>query len=301
MGLLNIGRQEGAQIIQLFGRRRALARQGHEPQAKRRAARRPPPACRPPGDAERVRGASELHGPVPKLLGAGGRGNHRQRRAAAADPAERGLPGAGPGSAARPARQKLRRRGRHPPAGAKSRFMPHWTCRPKWRCWKAASAACRSARGGTGATGPSRQRVSICSTGSRSTWKLLDYKVRRGWANLALLPSTPREILATTEPARLYSLVAADAVFEAAVLSRCSASARGRRRLAPAAVPGSLLPLPRGALECRAHGVRRDRCHGADFRDYVLVAARNEAALIDDLQHLVEVGAGASRCPGAMT
>jgi hypothetical protein len=46
----------------------------------------------------------------------------------------------------------------------------------------------------------------------RAYLDLLEYKERKGLTNLAILPDVPRRILATTEPERLYSLVADESV-----------------------------------------------------------------------------------------
>ena len=110
---------------------------------------------------------------------------------------------------------------------------------------------------------------------------------RKGLTNLAVRPETPREILATAEPARLYSLVADESV------------------VAPRSFAGTALlheatvAILRKYVD-RFYRVRQERWDSehmvytelddedANFQDYTVRIARGEAELITAIQKLIE-------------
>lgn len=118
---------------------------------------------------------------------------------------------------------------------------------------------------------------------------LLEYKESKGMRNLAILPHVPRAILARTEPSRLYSLVADDSVVK-------PASFAGTAILNEAA-----LTILRKYTDkfYRNQQERWDSEHmvfkaldrsDANFQDYRVKIARNEAQLIEAIQKLIADG-----------
>jgi len=120
---------------------------------------------------------------------------------------------------------------------------------------------------------------------------LLEYKERKGMRNLAIRPDVPRVILSRTEPARLYSLVADDAVVR------------------PDSFAGTAL-LNEAALTVlrkytdkfyRNQQERWDSEHmvyrtldrdDANFQNYTVKVARGESQLIVAIQKLIDDGDG---------
>ena len=80
MGLLNIGQSEGSQIIQLFGTGRSATRPKHKPEAQLGTGRRSSRVRPPAGNAQHIRAARQLHGPIPQLPREGGRVRSRDGR-----------------------------------------------------------------------------------------------------------------------------------------------------------------------------------------------------------------------------
>jgi hypothetical protein len=117
--------------------------------------------------------------------------------------------------------------------------------------------------------------------------ELLEYKERKGLTNLAVWPETPREILATSEPARLYSLVADEPV----VAPRSFAET--------ALLHEATVSILRKYMD-RFYRVRQERWDSehmvytelddedANFQDYTVRIARGEAKLIAAIQKLLE-------------
>jgi hypothetical protein len=116
---------------------------------------------------------------------------------------------------------------------------------------------------------------------------LLEYKERKGLTNLAVRPETPRKIVATSEPARLYSLVADESV----VAPRSFADT--------ALLHEATVSIVRKYTD-RFYRVRQERWDSdhmvyaklggedANFQDYTVRIARGEAELIAAIQKLVE-------------
>jgi len=119
--------------------------------------------------------------------------------------------------------------------------------------------------------------------------ELLEYKERKGLANLAIRPETPRKIVATSEPARLYSLVADESV----VAPRSFADT--------ALLHEATVSILRKYTD-RFYRVRQERWDSehmvytklddedANFQDYTVRIARGEAELIAAIQKLIEEG-----------
>ena len=119
--------------------------------------------------------------------------------------------------------------------------------------------------------------------------ELLEYKERKGLVNLAIPPETPRRILATTEPGRLYSLVADESV----VAPRSFAET--------AFLHEATLSILRTYTD-KFYRVRQERWESehmvykelkdddTNFRDYIVKIARGEAELIAAVQRLIEEG-----------
>jgi len=116
--------------------------------------------------------------------------------------------------------------------------------------------------------------------------ELLEYKERKGLTNLAIRTKTPRMIVAMSEPARLYSLVADESVVE-------PRSFAGTALLHEATV--SILQK----YVDRFYRVRQERWDSehmayteideedANFQDYTVKVARGEAELIAAIQKLI--------------
>jgi hypothetical protein len=118
---------------------------------------------------------------------------------------------------------------------------------------------------------------------------LLEYKERKGMRNLAVRPDTARAILSRTEPVRLYSLIADDAVVR-------PESFAGAALLNEAAL--SILR----AYADKYYRVRQEQWdskhmvykyldrNDPNFRDYVVKVSRGEAQLIAAIQQLIDEG-----------
>jgi hypothetical protein len=117
--------------------------------------------------------------------------------------------------------------------------------------------------------------------------ELLEYKERQGLRNLAIRPETPRAILAMSEPARLYSLVADESV----VAPRSFADT--------ALLHEATVSILRKYVD-RFYRVRQERWDSehmvyteldeedANFQDYTVRIARGEEELIAAIQKLIE-------------
>lgn len=118
---------------------------------------------------------------------------------------------------------------------------------------------------------------------------LLEYKERKGMQNLAIRPDTARAILTTTEPTRLYSLVADDSVVKpdsfagAALLNEAVLTI-----LRNYADKYYLVQQERWDSENMVYrSLDRD---DANFQNYTVKVARNEAQLIAAIQKLIDEG-----------
>jgi hypothetical protein len=119
--------------------------------------------------------------------------------------------------------------------------------------------------------------------------ELLEYKERKGLVNLAIRPETPRKIVAKSEPARLYTLVADESLV-------APGSFADTALLHDATV--SILKK----YTDRFYRMRQERwdsehmvyteLEGDDpnFRDYTVRISRGEAGLIKAIQELIEEG-----------
>lgn len=118
---------------------------------------------------------------------------------------------------------------------------------------------------------------------------LLEYKERKGLVNLTIRPDIPKKILATTEPSRLYTLIADEAVFNPSSFS------------ATALLQEAVETILRKYVD-RFYRVRQERWYtehmtykvlddeDPNFQDYTIKIARSEGDLIDELQKLIEEG-----------
>jgi len=116
---------------------------------------------------------------------------------------------------------------------------------------------------------------------------VIEYKERKGLTNLAVRPETPRRIVATSEPARLYSLVADESV----VAPRSFADT--------ALLHEAVVSILRKYMD-RFYRIRQERWdsehmvytelddENANFQDYTVRIARGEAELIAAIQKLIE-------------
>jgi len=119
--------------------------------------------------------------------------------------------------------------------------------------------------------------------------ELLEYKERKGLVNLAIRPDTPRKILAKTEPARLYTLVADESVVRPQTFADTSL------------LQEAVLSILRKYVDkfYRVHQERWDSKHmvyrrlddeDANFQDYTVKIARSQEELIAAVQNLIEEG-----------
>jgi len=119
--------------------------------------------------------------------------------------------------------------------------------------------------------------------------ELLEYKERKGLVNLAIRPDTPRKILAKTEPARLYSLVADESVVKPRTFAGTSL------------LQEAVLSILRKYVDkfYRVHQERWDSEHmvyrtldekDANFQDYTVKIARSQEELIAAVRKLIEEG-----------
>ena len=119
--------------------------------------------------------------------------------------------------------------------------------------------------------------------------ELLEYKENKGWKNFALAPGTAREIMETSEPVRLYSLIADDSVIK-------PDSYDGGARLHEVVV--SILRKYMDKYY-RAHRERWDSenmifteidAQDTNFQDYTLEVSRAEKDLIAIIDDLLQEG-----------
>lgn len=119
--------------------------------------------------------------------------------------------------------------------------------------------------------------------------ELLEYKKRKGLHNLAVRPDIPRKILATTEPARLYTLVADEAVAKPSSFAETS--------LLQEAVVSILRKYTEKFYRVRQERWEHDNMvyqtldvEDPNFQDYVVKISRGESKLIDAIAKLIEEG-----------
>lgn len=118
---------------------------------------------------------------------------------------------------------------------------------------------------------------------------LLEYKERKGMRNLAIRPEAVRDIVSTTEPNRLYSLVADDNVVKPESFA------------GSALLNEAVLTIARKYTD-QYYRVQQERWDSenmvyrsldrddANFQDYTVKVARNEAQLIEAIQKLIDEG-----------
>jgi len=118
---------------------------------------------------------------------------------------------------------------------------------------------------------------------------LLGYKERKGLVNLAIRPEAPKKILTTTEPTRLYTLVADETVVKPSSFS------------ATALLQEAVETILREYVD-RFYRVRQERWDSEhmvyrvlddgdpNFRNYTVKIARGEDQLIVAVQKLIEEG-----------
>lgn len=118
---------------------------------------------------------------------------------------------------------------------------------------------------------------------------LLEYKERRGLVNLVIRPETPRRILSTTAPARLYSLVADESMVTPNAFSDTTL------------IQKTVLSILRKYIDrfYRVHQERWNSEHmvyrvlddeAPNFQDYRVRIVRGEARLIASIHKLIEEG-----------
>lgn len=117
--------------------------------------------------------------------------------------------------------------------------------------------------------------------------ELLAYKKRKGMANLVIRPDLLRAIFDKKEPSRLYSVVADDTVVQPASFAQT------------ALLHKAVLSVLRKYMD-KFYRVQRERwetknmvykdldANDANFQDYTIRVARSEKALIKDIQHLID-------------
>lgn len=117
--------------------------------------------------------------------------------------------------------------------------------------------------------------------------ELLEYKERKGMHNLAIRPDLPRAILAKKEPSRLYSVVADDAVVQPDTFG------------GTALLHEVVLTLLRKYTD-KFYRVQQERwdsenmvykalgVEDSNFQDYIVKIARGEATLIEAIQKLID-------------
>jgi len=118
---------------------------------------------------------------------------------------------------------------------------------------------------------------------------LLEYKERKGLVNLAIPPDTPKKILTTTEPTRLYTLIADETLI------------KPNSFRATALLQEAVETILRKYVD-RFYRVKQERWDSEhmvyrelddedpNFRDYTVKIARGEDELIDAVQKLIEEG-----------
>lgn len=116
--------------------------------------------------------------------------------------------------------------------------------------------------------------------------ELLEYKERKGRTNLAVRPGTPKMIMATSEPARLYSLVV-----DESVVAPKSFADTGLLHEATVTILRKYMDRFYGARQERwesEHMVYRElRDDDTNFQDYTVRVSRGEAELIAAIQKLI--------------
>ena len=119
--------------------------------------------------------------------------------------------------------------------------------------------------------------------------ELVEYKENKGWINFALTPSTAREIMETEEPSRLYTLVADDSII------------KPNSYTAVARLHEVVVSILRKYMD-RFYRVQRERWESANmryetlenedanFQDYTLRISIKEQALIKAIEDLLTEG-----------
>ncbi|MBI4446878.1 MAG: DEAD/DEAH box helicase family protein [Acidobacteria bacterium] len=119
---------------------------------------------------------------------------------------------------------------------------------------------------------------------------LLEYKEQKGFFNLAIRPDIPKKVLSATEPARLYQLVADEAVTRPTSFAQASL------------LQEAVLSIMRKYVD-KFYRVRQERWESEhmdykvledgdpNLQDYSVKIARSEAALIGAVQKLIKEGA----------
>jgi len=117
--------------------------------------------------------------------------------------------------------------------------------------------------------------------------ELLEYKERKGMHNLVIRPDLPRAIFAKKEPARLYSVVADDSVVHPGSFA------------GTALLHEAVLTVLRKYTD-KFYRVQQERWYSenmvykalgvedSNFQDYVIKVARSEGKLIEDIQKLID-------------
>ena len=119
--------------------------------------------------------------------------------------------------------------------------------------------------------------------------ELLEYKESKGLTNFALKPQTAREIMATTEPVRLYSLVADDSVIKPK-----SYSAGDRLHEVVVSILRKYMDkfyrVQRERWDSRNMVYEKIDREDANFQDYTLRISRDENELIKAIEELLREG-----------
>lgn len=117
--------------------------------------------------------------------------------------------------------------------------------------------------------------------------ELLEYKERKGFTNLAVRPETSRMIMETSEPVRLYSLIADESVVaprsfaETALLHEATMSILRK-------YTDSFYRVRQERWDSEHMVYKEGDEEDASFRDYTVRIARGEAELIGAIRTLIE-------------
>lgn len=118
---------------------------------------------------------------------------------------------------------------------------------------------------------------------------LLEYKERKGLANLAIRPETLRQIVMTSKPSHLYSLVADDSIVNPTSFSDVSLLQEAVRSILRKYVDKFYrVKQERWDSENMAYKVLGEE--DSNFQDYTVKIARGEAELISAVQKLIDEG-----------
>lgn len=118
---------------------------------------------------------------------------------------------------------------------------------------------------------------------------LLEHKERNGLTNLAIRPDTPRRILTTADPTRLYSLVADESVVKPSSFADAALLRKAVLSILRKYVDKFYwTQQERWDSEHRVYKVLNDE--DPNFQDYIVKIARREAKLIAAVQTLIDEG-----------